>query len=552
MPMGLFPMASLLRARGFDVEIIHLDLESAQLEKILDLNELAAVGLDCHWVNQTPVVLDTAALLKRKKPDLFIFLGGFTASYFTEEILTKYPFIDAVIRGDGEIPVIELCQALKEAWTAKKSSANLLKGVQNLAWRQPTGEIVLNRFSYVATSAEIDHLDFGRVDLLRHWPFYRDLCKFWTKFSPLNRLPLFFLEVGRGCQYHCSFCGGSAGAQRCMNNRDNTAVRSVDSVIATIKRAVSSGYSLFYAGYDFEGSESWYSRLFEQIKREGLSLSFGYGCWRLPSKALIDLMSECFDGVIIEISPETFDHRLRRKNKDKRLFYTNAELEQCLDYIGTRPNIKVQIYFGYFLPFDTEQTIFNTLDYMTKLLLRYASFAEVIYSKVTADPASYLFTHPDKYGVDMAVCHLADYVDRQRLSAGLTLFRPGNMTEEEAAALAQKIEWYQEMLRCFVDSVSLVLDAFPMSNIILTYLRQARLATAVAGGLSPASLKAMLLDICSHYNIRDDAVGRAIHREYAEASKGAEGVKPVSEAEKLQIRSTIQRAKDRVQAEFDI
>jgi hypothetical protein len=59
-PMGVFPMASHLRKNGFDVEIINLDLDDYNIEEILDCRILDAVGLDCHWVNQSLVVLDTA------------------------------------------------------------------------------------------------------------------------------------------------------------------------------------------------------------------------------------------------------------------------------------------------------------------------------------------------------------------------------------------------------------------------------------------------------------------------------------------------------------
>jgi len=63
MPMGLFPLAEVLKRNGVNIEILHLDLEAGKsLEEILDFSTLDAVGFDCHWVNQSLTVIDTAAI----------------------------------------------------------------------------------------------------------------------------------------------------------------------------------------------------------------------------------------------------------------------------------------------------------------------------------------------------------------------------------------------------------------------------------------------------------------------------------------------------------
>jgi radical SAM superfamily enzyme YgiQ (UPF0313 family) len=94
MPMGVFALASALAANGVDAEIINSDSEKGDaIGEILDFRELDAVGFDCHWVNQSLAVIETAELIKNIKPEVFVFLGGFTASLFAEEILASYPQI---------------------------------------------------------------------------------------------------------------------------------------------------------------------------------------------------------------------------------------------------------------------------------------------------------------------------------------------------------------------------------------------------------------------------------------------------------------------------
>ena len=115
MPMGLFPMADVLNKNGLDVEIIHIDLEVGKtIDEILDFAQVDMVGFDNHWVNESVVVMETAELIKKINPEIFVVIGGFTASLFAGEILADFPQIDAVIKGDGEVPIVELVRVLQE------------------------------------------------------------------------------------------------------------------------------------------------------------------------------------------------------------------------------------------------------------------------------------------------------------------------------------------------------------------------------------------------------------------------------------------------------
>ncbi len=580
-PMGVFPMANHLKKNGFDVEIINLDLDDYNIEEILDCRILDAVGLDCHWVNQSLVVLDTAELIKKMKPEVFVFLGGYTASFFSEEILAKYPAIDAIIRGDGEIPIVELCNVLKEKKlnmnrkNREHSSAFLsavsFENVQNLVWRGPDNEIISNKFLYVATSKDMDQLNFVGVDLLKDWSFYRELCKFWTNFEPLNQFPVFFLEIGRGCTYNCSFCGGNSKAQMCISNRKGQAVRSIDSVIATIKRVVFYGYSGIFTTFEFEGSDQYYSKLYRRMKEEKIKINIGYGCWGIPSKLLIDEMSQCADHAIIEISPETADLDLRKKNKDIRLFYSNADIEECLDYITTRPNLKVQLHFGYFLAFDTEESIFNTMNYITKLFLKYSSFVEIFYSNLSTDPSSLLYLNPEKYNVEIYVRYFSDYVEKIRenyilnksSSVNMTLFRPADMTAKEADHLAKKIELFKQILSLFGHSISLILSKAGESNIILDRLREMDLSRMSVSEFTADMIKNLVLDICNKNHIQNLEITRTINREYENESYYTiksrkinriemKEVEVLTQEEKNRINSNIQKTKVKISADFDI
>ena len=566
LPMGLFPMAAVLKGKGIDVEIISMDLEGGSIEDVLDFSTLDAVGMDCHWVNQSSAVLDLAALIKKIKPGVFIFLGGYSASFFSHEILTNYSAVDAVIKGDGEVPIAELCDVLRK----RTQGASNLDNVRNLSWKNDRGEIVSNDISYVAAPEQLDTLDFAEISLLRNWKYYRDLSKFWTKFTPLDQFPVFFLEVGRGCCYNCSFCGGNSRAQECIGNRRGFAVRSIDSVIATIEKAVSYGYGMIYHSLEFEGSDRWYSELFRRIKKENIVKNHAYGCWGVPSKFLIDELSECFEHAIIEVSPETADLELRKKNKDRRICYSNEELEECLDYIKTKPNVKIQLYFGYFLPFETEESVFTTLNYISTLLRKYSSVAEVIYSNLSTDPASLLFLDPGKYDVAISVRCIGDYIDAlkennieriKESQSNLTLFRPAGIPHDEAVHLAKKIEFFKRTFSLFHHSALLILNKAARANVICDYLRTADLSGTPISQFTPARIRDVLSDICNTYNIRSAELRQVIYDEYKNGVdvnvnltiKGDTGeTGTVTEEEKNRVRRSIRQARGNIEADFDI
>ena len=93
-----------------------------------------------------------AKIVKEKCPQTFITLGGFTASYFAQEIMENYPFIDSIIKGEGEIPIRELAEKIA-------NNDENLSTVPNLFWRK-NREIVHNSNTFVATDEDLNSFTF--------------------------------------------------------------------------------------------------------------------------------------------------------------------------------------------------------------------------------------------------------------------------------------------------------------------------------------------------------------------------------------------------------
>jgi radical SAM superfamily enzyme YgiQ (UPF0313 family) len=450
LPMGIFGIAGALRDDGCEVEIIHGDLAEAGEggDGILGLTAVDAVGFDLHWLNQSLAVLETAALVKGRHPGAFVFLGGFTASYHAAEILAGHPQVDAIVRGDAEVPVVRLCQALR--------GGGSLADVPNLSWRDAAGSVVHNEVAYVAGPADLEPLDFACLELLRHADLYRMRSIYWThvapaNFAPLNFSPLFLLEVGRGCVNNCLFCGGSCTAQRLINHRQAPAWRSPASAFATIEKAVRQhGFRTIFTDFEFPGSEDWYLELFALVRDSGLELDFAYSSWGLTSPRLVDALSRTFRKAYVQFSPETADEQVRRRNKGHGASYGNAELEAALDAVTATPNVTAQLYFGYFLAGDTVAAVHATLGYVLRLLARHGEKLGIAYLPFSTDPASELQRDPRRHEVAMEPANFADYLAclRREYRDGpghppqpdLRLFRPLSLSAAEAQSLAGRIE----------------------------------------------------------------------------------------------------------------
>jgi radical SAM superfamily enzyme YgiQ (UPF0313 family) len=197
MPLGLFSLAHSLREAGFEGEILNVGVE-----RLLDANfELGkhakernpkVVGIDLHWYVHSYVGIQAARIVKKHTNALTV-LGGFTASYFDEEIMREFPFVDAVLRGEAERPLVE---AVKR-YTANQNYAKIPSSTSRNGSR-----ISHNRISHA--TGNIDSLPNCDLDFLTNWDKYLTVKLMWDP-SPYayldSKMPKSFdLCVSRGCR----------------------------------------------------------------------------------------------------------------------------------------------------------------------------------------------------------------------------------------------------------------------------------------------------------------------------------------------------------------
>ena len=168
LPMGLLALADLLHRHGFSTEVLHLGVEWIEDRNFSILDYLQEkspriVAFDLHWHHQSFDVMEMAKKVKASSPSTFIVLGGYTASFFHEEIMQNFDAVDGIIRGEAEIPMLELARALLRGGD--------LFSISNLTWRRK-GRILMNPLSYVATEEDLNRLSFTHFPLLKNYSTY--------------------------------------------------------------------------------------------------------------------------------------------------------------------------------------------------------------------------------------------------------------------------------------------------------------------------------------------------------------------------------------------
>ena len=84
------------------------------VEKYIGDLKAKVFAIELHWCVHSQGAIEIARLCKKLHPESMVLLGGLTSTVFHDEIVRKYEFVDAVIRGEAEKPFLWLMNALKE------------------------------------------------------------------------------------------------------------------------------------------------------------------------------------------------------------------------------------------------------------------------------------------------------------------------------------------------------------------------------------------------------------------------------------------------------
>lgn len=190
-PAWVAYLAGTLKAGGYtDVTFVdamthHLDEDQVRAR----IAELQPDVVGCTAI--TPAIYKAERLLqvaREVKPDCVTVLGGIHGTFMYPQVLKEAPWIDAVVRGEGEQVFLNLVRAVDDGRFAADRGC-----VHGIAYADGAGKVI-------ATPAEPPIRDLDRIT--PDWSILE-----WDKYIyiPMNRrvaIPNF----ARGCPFTCSFC----------------------------------------------------------------------------------------------------------------------------------------------------------------------------------------------------------------------------------------------------------------------------------------------------------------------------------------------------------
>ena len=177
--LAVYSLQNYARAKGQEVEIKEYTINQ-QMDVILkDIYERKPnfLAFSCYIWNIS-MILRISRELKKIMPDLQIWLGGPEVTYESDRMLKEHPWIDGIMRGEGEETFLEL---VKHFRCGKPD----LEEIAGLTMRNSLDDVCLNK----------DRAPMDMSDI----PFpYHNMKEFEHR--------LIYYESSRGCPFSCSYC----------------------------------------------------------------------------------------------------------------------------------------------------------------------------------------------------------------------------------------------------------------------------------------------------------------------------------------------------------
>ena len=238
--LGLMHLSSLMKREGHEVRAF-VAMTPGDLREIRDWHP-DIVGLSAQS-GETPWVASTAARLEKLLPrEVFVILGGMLPTFEPDTV--GLSGLDAICRGEGEMPFLELVQALEGAGEPT--------GIANLWIKRPSGRIDRNELR--PPNPDLDSLPFPDRELFR-------------RYSSIYHNPDWRIWPSRGCPHNCSYCFHHA-YRDLLPKSPYLRFRSVDNIIGELREIQENHNppSIWVGGDTFFVDDDW---SFELLRRYG-------------------------------------------------------------------------------------------------------------------------------------------------------------------------------------------------------------------------------------------------------------------------------------------
>lgn len=382
---GILYLAGYLRRGGIEAFVRLYDGDETEDEVARSLEALVArvrprlVGISLKWFHHVHRALLLARTLRQIDPEIRVVVGGNTASYWWRE-LSGFDCIDHVVLGDGERPLLALCQG-------EPSPPNCVTRTPDGAPRRLPLEYVQG----ATNSEDIYYSHFKDIFLSQ-----QDLHAFSGWVAP-----------GKGCGENCLYCGGARGNQKAAFGRAKPFLRSEENVRRDHQEIAPQTWQM---RYDFSGSTA----EFLQSTWAGVDLSrhsCTYFLWGVARIELIDALAQTFEQVYMVLDIGCFSEQQRHEQMRRGLLKpcaSNQELMELIDRCRRHRNLGIEISGIAGLPFASAAT----LEEEVRLVEQVISLDCVVgYQRLEAQPGALVTEHPARFAMETEARTFTEFLD---------------------------------------------------------------------------------------------------------------------------------------------
>lgn len=350
-PLGMLYIATMLRNEGIEVSLLDQAAQRFTTENvvkwirkedpdILGFSTLASSGLTAARI---------AKEVKKENPNVLVVFGNYYATFNAERILKKYPYVDLIVRGEGEKTTLELVKCLR-----KKGN---LKRVRGITFRN-NGHIIST--PDMPLIKDVDAIPFPDRKLLN--------AEYHSIIVGANAAPKKFTSIisSRGCVYRCRFCACQKFARGVWRPR------SVENTLEELRLLVSEGYKQFlFVDDSFTLNPKRIIRLCREIRKEKMDIE--WICEGRVDNCSYTMLREIVKAgcKIIYFGIESATQRI--------LDYYKKQItpEQSKTAVKTARKAGMDVIVGSFIvgaPTETKEEIMNTLEFVKRIPLDFPQF----------------------------------------------------------------------------------------------------------------------------------------------------------------------------------
>ena len=335
-PMGLYQVGAMLCAHGYAVDILNaynLGSRPDRIRRILDEQRPDVVGVSILHANRWGGI-DIARMVKQRDPHATVVFGGAGATFLWSHLLTHFPEIDYVVRGEGEFTFLELIRFLE---SGRRDAPVHIDG---LGLRREGRPVKTHERDPVA---DLDSLPM-----------------------PADYFTFQHVSLTRGCPSGCTFCGSPALWHRRVR------YHGADYFVDQLEKLQRRGVGFFFVSDDtFTLDRDRVIAVCQQIIDRGLTLT-----WAAISRV------DCVDAEVLawmrRAGCTQISYGVESGSREIRALYhkkiSDAAICRAFD-LTQRTGIMARAYFIYGAPGESDRTIDESL----ALIRRIRPLAAIFY-----------------------------------------------------------------------------------------------------------------------------------------------------------------------------